>query len=232
LLSERIRHFFIKSWGNDYISHWHFAIFARILKNLFILQIVKKYTQKHLRKGDIVVISERVVAITQGRSIPIKDINPSWWAQKLYTYVYKHPGGIGLRSPYTMEIAIREAGLLRILLAAFLAVMTKPFGLRGVFYHVAGHGVNAIDGPTPYTLPPGNTSVTLGPENPEKVSQEIEDALGFGVVIIDANDYGVRVLAKSHRIDLSDNMLRRIFSDNPMGQSDEQTPIIIVRKKS
>ena len=110
--------------------------------------------------------------------------------------------------------------------------MTKPFGLRGVFYHVAGHGVNAIDGPTPYTLPPGNTSVTLGPENPEKVSQEIEDALGFGVVIIDANDYGVRVLAKSHRIDLSDNMLRRIFSDNPMGQSDEQTPIIIVRKKS
>ncbi|OGK14536.1 hypothetical protein A3H80_04085 [Candidatus Roizmanbacteria bacterium RIFCSPLOWO2_02_FULL_37_19] len=217
----------------DTVAYYRYSIKThRISEKDTILQIVKKYTQKHLRKGDMVVISERVVAITQGRSIPIKDINPSWWAQKLYTYVYKHPGGIGLRSPYTMEIAIREAGLLRILLAAFLAVMTKPFGLRGVFYHVAGHGVNAIDGPTPYTLPPGNTSVTLGPENPEKVSQEIEDALGFGVVIIDANDYGVRVLAKSHRIDLSDNMLRRIFSDNPMGQSDEQTPIIIVRKKS
>src|SRR3989344_1856231 len=197
-----------------------------------IVTIVRTYAKEMLSDEDLVVISERVVAITQGRAIPIKKIKPSWWAKKLYTYVHNHPGGIGLRSPYTMDIAIREAGLWRILLAAGLSVLTKPLGIRGLFYHVAGHGINAIDGPTPYTLPPGNTSVTLGPKNPEKVSQEIEDALGFGVVIIDANDYGVRVLAKSHRIDLSDNMLRRIFSDNPMGQSDEQTPIIIVRKKS
>src|SRR3990167_5386988 len=215
----------------DTVAYYRYSIKThRISEKDTILQIVKKYTQKHLRKGDMVVISERVVAITQGRSIPIKDINPSWWAQKLYTYVYKHPGGIGLRSQYTMEIAIREDGLLRILLAAFLAVMTKPFGLRGVFYHVAGHGVNAIDGPTPYTLPPGNTSVTLGPKNPEQVAQAVENVVGAGVVIIDANDYGVLVLARSPKAVAINFPIKKIFADNPMGQSKEQTPLIILRK--
>jgi len=196
-----------------------------------IVTIVRTYAKEMLSDEDLVVISERVVAITQGRAIPIKKIKPSWWAKKLYTYVHNHPGGIGLRSPYTMEIAIREAGLWRILLAAGLSVLTKPLGIRGVFYHVVGNNINAIDGPTPYTLPPGNTSVTLGPKNPEQVAQAVENVVGAGVVIIDANDYGVRVLARSPKAVAINFPIKKIFADNPMGQSKEQTPLIILRKK-
>src|SRR3989338_11143289 len=108
-----------------------------------IVQTIDKYTKKYRHEKDIVVVAEKIIAIMQGRLYPIEAINPSWWARQLHRFVYKHPGGIGLRSPYTMELAIREVGLARLLFAATISVMTKPFGWRGVFYQVAGGNINA-----------------------------------------------------------------------------------------
>lgn len=191
-------------------------------------EIVQRYTSPHLRAGDSIVISERIVAISQGRSFPIQDIHPGWWARHLYPFVHNHPGGIGLRDPHTMQLAIQEAGVARILLAGVASAVTKPFGIKGVFYHVAGHGINAIDGPCDYTLPPGNTSAKLGPKDPEKVCREIAQRVGYPVAIIDANDYGVNVLGASEGVDK--RLIHDAFLDNPMGQSDEQTPITILRR--
>lgn len=195
-----------------------------------IIDVVEKYAVPHAQDRDIIVISERIVAISQGRSFPLKDIKPGWWAQKLYPFVHNHPGGIGLRDPHTMQLAIQEAGLLRILLAASVAVLTKPLGLRGMFYRVAGNDINAIDGPCDYTLPPGNTSAKLGPKNPQGVAFEIAAAVDFPIAIIDANDYGVNVLGVSYGVDKE--MVREAFLDNPMGQTNEQTPITLLRKVS
>lgn len=195
-----------------------------------IAEIVKKYVEHHIKPGDIVVVSERIVAISQGRSFLIKDIKPGVWAKLLCRFVYNHPGGIGLRSPWTMQLAIQEAGLLRILLGCAAAVVTKPFGMRGVFYRTVGCGVNAIDGPAEYTLPPGNKSAKLGPKNPGRVAHEISQTLGddIGAVIIDANDYGVNIMGSSEGVNTT--TVRRAFRDNPMGQTDEQTPIVILRR--
>src|SRR3989344_5808079 len=102
-----------------------------------IVEVAKTYTEGLKRDGDLLVISERIVAISQGRSYLISDIKPSFSAKKLYKFVTNNPGGIGLRSPYTMELALREAGLPRILFAAFCSIITKPFGMEGVFYKVA-----------------------------------------------------------------------------------------------
>ena len=112
-----------------------------------IFTIVKQYVLPHLKEGDMVFLSERIVAITQGRAFPIKDIKPSWLASFLVKFVHKSPYGIGLGSPWTMELAIREAGILRILFAAFVAAITKPFGIKGLFYIIAGKSVAEIDGP-------------------------------------------------------------------------------------
>ena len=193
-------------------------------------EIVQRYASPHLYAGDSIVISERIVAISQGRSFPIQDIHPGWWARHLYPFVHNHPGGIGLRDPHTMQLAIQEAGVARILLAGVASAVTKPFGIKGVFYHVAGHGINAIDGPCDYTLPPGNTSAKLGPKDPERVSREIADVVGYPVAIIDANDYGVNVLGASDGVDK--RLIHDAFLDNPMGQTDEQTPITILRQVS
>lgn len=200
-----------------------------ISKDDNIIDVVKRYAVPAAQSGDVIVISERIVAISQGRSFPISSIKPGWWARKLYPFVHNHPGGIGLRDPHTMQLAIQEAGLWRILLAAGVAAVTKPFGMKGMFYHVAGNGVNAIDGPCDYTLPPGNTSAKLGPKNPAKVAQEIAASTGYATAIIDANDYGVNVLGVSGGVDKK--TVHDAFLDNPMGQTDEQTPITLLRRE-
>jgi len=117
-----------------------------ITKDDDIFDVVSKYAMSHLSPDDILFISERVVAITQGRAIPVKDIKASRLAKFLVKFVHKSPYGIGLGSDWTMELAIRETGRIRILLAAAAAAITKPFGIKGVFYKVAGNAINAIDG--------------------------------------------------------------------------------------
>lgn len=202
----------------------------RIGEGESMVDVVQHYARPLLEKNDTIVISERVVAISQGRSYLLEDIHPGWWARQLYVFVHNNPGGIGLRSPYTMQLAIQEAGLWRILLAAVAAVFTKPLGLKGVFYHVAGNNINAIDGPCDYTLPPGNKSAKLGPKNPQRVAEEVAQVCGVGVAIIDANDLGVNVLGVSRGVD--EKLVHDAFLDNPMGQTDEQTPITLLRKIS
>lgn len=190
--------------------------------------IADQYLRPHLAPDDLVFVSERIVAITQGRAYPINDIQPSWWAKFLVRFVHKSPYGIGLGSAWTMELAIREVGLSRILLAAAAAALTKPLGIRGVFYRIAGPQAAAIDGPCDYTLPPYNEYATLGPTNPAGAAASLAGLLEVPVVIIDANDLGVAVLGGSAGV--TAEFAKAVFRDNPLGQSDEQTPIAIVRK--
>lgn len=194
-----------------------------------ILAVVRKYAVPLLEKNDYIFISERIVAVSQGRAYPIKDIRPTRLAILLAKFVTKTPHGIGIGSPWTMELAIREAGLPRIFLGILAAALTKPFGIRGAFYRVCGRRVAAIDGPCSYTLPPYNEYAKLGPANPDAVAKSIKEALDYETVIIDANDLGVAVLGKSSP-HIRDDFARAVFRDNPLGQSLEQTPIGIVRK--
>lgn len=193
-----------------------------------IFKIVQEFASPHLREGDTLIISERVVAITQGRMRLIKDIKPSFWAKTLVKFVYRPSWGIGIGSPWTMQVAIDEAGLARTLLAGAVSAISKPFGMRGMFYKIAGNGINAIDGPTDYTLPPGNVAATLGPKDPDNVAQKVSAEFNIDVVIIDANDIGRRVEGASRGVDRA--WACEVFRDNPLCQSHEQTPMAIVRK--
>jgi asparagine synthase (glutamine-hydrolysing) len=194
-----------------------------------IADYVNREIKKNKFKGKIlVVVSEKIIAISQGRSYFIWDIKPGFFANLLSKYVTKTPYGIGLGSPWTMQLAISEVGLPRILTATILSALTRPFGVKGVFYHVAGREAASIDGPTEYSLYPSNVSAKLGPKNPQKVAEKIHQQIPgvAGVVIIDANDLGRDVLGNS--TNLSNKLVEEIFRDNPMGQGREQTPITLV----
>lgn len=190
--------------------------------------IVEEHVKKYLEPKDIVFISEKAVAVTQGRSYPIASIKPSRLATFLSKYVTKTPVGIGLGSPQTMQLAIEEVGMFRILLAGLIGAIGKLFGMKGLFYIVAGDGARSIDGAVPYALPPYNTYVSKGPLNAEKVAQNISQKIGAVVVIVDANDLGVNILGASSGVDKK--LIAKIIKDNPLGQSDEQTPIGIIRE--
>ena len=183
------------------------------------------------------VVSEKIVAIAQGRSYFIWEIKPNWWARTLSRYVVRTPYGIGLGSPWTMQLALQEVGLLRILFASAVSVVGKALGKRGWFYRVAGPAVRAIDGPTEYSAYPANVSAKLAPANPAKVSAELAEALRSGlpapardtlrgVVVIDANDIGRNVMGQAS--DRPDRFFEAVFADNPLGQGNERTPLCVV----
>jgi len=183
------------------------------------------------------VVSEKIVAIAQGRSYFIWEIQPNWWARTLSRYVVRTPYGIGLGSPWTMQLALQEVGLPRILFASAVSVVGKALGRRGWFYKVAGSAVRAIDGPTEYSAYPANVSAKLAPAKPDKVSRELTEALRAGlpfpanetlrgVVVIDANDIGRNVMGQA--TDRPDRFFEEVFADNPLGQGNERTPICVV----
>jgi F420-0:gamma-glutamyl ligase len=190
--------------------------------------VVARYVTPLPSETIIVAVSERMVAITQGRSYPMDQIRPGRLARLLVRYVTRPGYGIGLGTPQTMQLAIDEVGAPRILLAAAASALTKPLGLHGIFYRIAGRGASAIDGPTSYTIPPYNQAATLGPRDPNGAARAIAAAVGVPCAVIDANDAGCVVLGASPGVDRQ--FVVRLFADNPLGQAREQTPICVVRE--
>ena len=194
-----------------------------------LFEVLDRYTKDVRQPGDIIFVSEKVVAITQGRAFPISEIKPGWFARFLVKFVYKSPYGIGLGSPYTMQLAVEDVGVPRLLLGCAAALVTKPFGIRGVFYKVCGPRAYAIDGPCDCTIPPYNRYAKMAPKNPDKVARKLKEKLGNEVIVLDANDLNVDILGKSSK-DLDVKFLKALFKDNPLGQNSQQTPVAIVRK--
>lgn len=193
-------------------------------------EVLAKYAKPLLQDGDVVFMSEKAVACTQKRAIRMKDIHPRPLARFLSRFVYKTPYGIGLGIPETMEMALRECGTLRILFAACISVIGKLFGQRGWFYRVAGDKARAIDGPCDCTIPPYNEYVVLGPADPDQAAREGARVSGCPLVaVVDINDLGGNILGVSDP-SMDRDQLVRILKDNPLGQSDEQTPLGIIRK--
>jgi asparagine synthase (glutamine-hydrolysing) len=193
-----------------------------------LLSIVSESLGGRPEPGDIVAISEKIVAISQGRSFAVADVRPRPLARLLSRFVRHTPAGIGLGIPETMELALEEAGGPRILMAAAVAAVARVFGQKGVFYRLVPPAVAAIDGPTGGTIPPYNTHAKLGPADPDGVAASLSSALGAGVAIVDANDLGVNILGHSSGVDPA--LVRHLFLDNPLGQGHEQTPVALLRR--
>ena len=201
-----------------------------ITKEDDMADVVVRYPKPLMREGDILFISEKAVACTQSRAIPMEDIKPRKLAVTLSRYVTKTPAGIGLGIPETMEMALQECGTLRILFAAFCSVIGKILGKKGWFYIVAGPKARGIDGPTEGTIPPYDHYVVLTPADPMGTAKRLAQALGHPVAIVDINDLGANILGFSEKKPTLD-WLARALGDNPLGQGSESTPMGILRKE-
>ncbi|MGL4174799.1 MAG: asparagine synthetase B, partial [Dermatophilaceae bacterium] len=183
-------------------------------------------------------VSEKIVAITQGRSYFVWDITVGRPARVLSRYVTRTPAGIGLGSPFTMQLAIQEAGLPRVLYASAGGAIGKVMGRKGVFYDLVGNDIRAIDGPTEYSAYPSNVSAKLAPKDPDAVAARLSALIRervpepwrstfAGTVVMDANDIGRNVLGADVP-DADCSRFEEMFADNPLGQGTEQTPMAVV----
>lgn len=216
----------------DYGRYARYPVKTHVITKDDVLEdVLDKYAKDYVQPGDTIIMSEKIVAISQGRAFPIEEIKVSRLAKILSHFVVKTNYGIGLGMPETMELCIREVGRVKVLWAAFCAAIGKLFGKHGVFYNICGMKARAIDGPCEYTLPPYNHYAKMAPDKPDEVAERLTKHMGVDVVIIDANDIGANVLGKPRK-DMPDEFPIQVFKDNPLDQCSQQTPIAIVRKVS
>jgi hypothetical protein len=193
-----------------------------------IVAVAERYARPFVRRGDWVFIGQKAVSIAQGRLVEEDAVRPRPLAVFLSRRVRRTPFGRGLGRPATMEVALREAGVPRILLACAVHLLGRPLGRRGDFYRVAGRRVAAIDGVTDWALPPYNRCIVLYPEDPDGVARRIAGRLGVPAAVVDLNDLGGEVLGASPGLDR--DLVVRVLADNPLGQGPFRTPLGIARR--
>ncbi|MBR0423283.1 MAG: F420-0--gamma-glutamyl ligase [Clostridia bacterium] len=195
------------------------------------LELINKYVVPFYEKGDVLSISEKIISMCQNNTVSKKDVKLGFWAKFLSKFASSNSRGIAMDEPYKLQLAINLAGLPRILFASFCSAVTKLFGMKGVFYKIAGNDIDGIDGFYMHSsFDVYHDIALLNPKNPDKVCAEIENAFQIQCMIVDANDFGVNILGKSKGIEsLSDEFLISLVKDNPAGQSDELTPIILIK---
>ena len=71
----------------------------------------------------------------------LEDTQPGFFARLLAPFAGHNSTGIGMHQPYKMQLVIEICGLPRVLLAAAVSAVTRPFGIRGLFYKICGQDV-------------------------------------------------------------------------------------------
>ncbi len=201
-----------------------------ITENDSLEEILKKYVLVGLKQGDIVALGQKIISILQKRIVFKEDIRIGFWAKFLSQFAKKTPAGFSVGNPLKMQLAINLAGLPRILFASFLAGIFKIFGIYGIFYRVAGHQINQLDGFYGEAFPQYAEIGILGPLDCNNLCRKLKEKYGFSFVVVDVNDLGGQVLGRSPDLKGKEKLLLKILKDNPAGQDRDQTPILVLRK--
>jgi hypothetical protein len=190
-----------------------------------IVEVVVDYTSTVAKSGDIIVVAESPVAISQGRAFLSRSVKSGIFARFLSKFPDKNGS---LATPQAMQLAINEIGAFRVLLGAIAAAFGKALGRSGDFYRVAGKELAKIDD-IAGTLPPFDDYIVLGPKKPKEITDKIYEKTGITTAIADINDIKcVDILAITGEI--SEEQIIDILRNNPLGNDDQQTPLVVLKK--
>ena len=190
------------------------------------IEIIYKYCEGIIRKDDILVIGETPLAIMQGRYINPKNIDYSFFS-KIYCYFF-HPTS-SLATACGMQLLINKIGITRITLSLLLGSLFKLFKINGIFYRMTGSESSLIDDISGTTTP-YDKSIVMGPINPKLYCKQISKVLKINTAVVDVNDLGgVKIVAASNKSIIK--ILHNALKNNPAGNDDQKTPIVLIRKK-
>jgi hypothetical protein len=195
-------------------------------------ELVIKYVKPIFEQGDVLSFGAKVMSMCR-RSVKTRDeVKPGFFANLLWRFAGINHTGVGMHEPYKLQLVIDICGLPRVLLAVFASALTKPFGIKGVFYKVCGKGVGGIDGfYTRSSFPLYHQLALINPANAAELCEQLAGKTGIPVVLMDANDLQRDQLGKSGNFPLTDEQIQDSLRDNPSGQGDELTPFILIRPK-
>ena len=205
-------------------------------------ELVEKYVRPLYQEGDVLSFGAKVMCMCV-ESVKTRDeVKPGFWANLLWRFAGINHTGVGMHEPYKLQLVIDMCGLPRVLLAVFCSAVTKPFGIHGVFYilhasvngtelgTLVGNGVGGIDGfYFRSSFDVYKQMALINPDNPVELCNELYQQTGIPVVLMDANDLQRDQLGKCDGFPLTDEEIQDAMQDNPSGQGDELTPLILIR---
>lgn len=215
------------NWRENSVAHI-LPVPTHLLTNLdSTVEVVKKYVTPCAQPGDVVTIGETPVAIMQDRLRHPTTVHPGWLAKRLCYYFMPTSS---LATACGMQTLIDISGPWQVASAFAIGAVAKIFGKPGMFYQLAGEQARLIDDVTG-TLPPFDQFIVLGPSQSQQLVDQIYKETGLQAAIVDVNDLkAVKILAKTAQTD--EQMLVQALIDNPAGNADEQTPVVLIRPKS
>ncbi|GIL31397.1 class II glutamine amidotransferase domain-containing protein [Actinocatenispora comari] len=126
------------------------------------------------------VVAARPLAVAQGRVRPLWELRPGWWARRMSGFV-RDRSWQGLGNPWTMQTAIDEAGLRRMLFAAAAGAGGRLLHRQGLFDRVAGEPVRQVRGPVERATFPANVAVAAAPTDPAAAAADLLAAVRAGL---------------------------------------------------
>ena len=189
-----------------------------------LAELIAGATAGMLNKEDVVAVSETAVAIAQGRFVGAEYIRPSPLAYALA----RQAGALATMSqPESVQLVIDQVGTKRVLGAVAAHIAGRLRGKRGVFYEQLGDAIATIDGYTG-TMAPYEQAIVFGPNDPDAFARTCAERIGAGCAVVDANDLRIaKVLGASEGV--SRDAVARALLSNPHGNSDQQTPLVILK---
>ncbi len=188
------------------------------------IETVMDYCKNVTREKDILTIGETPLAIMQGRYVAPQNLEYNIFS-KILCYFF-HPTS-SLATACGMQLLIDKIGVTRITFSLILGFLFKCIGIKGVFYRLTGFESSLIDDISG-TVVPYDKSIVMGPINTKMFCDKLSKQLEVEVAVVDVNDLGgVKILASSNNS--INNILKEILKVNPAGNSDEKTPIVLIR---
>ena len=188
------------------------------------IETVMDYCKNLTREKDILTIGETPLAIMQGRYVAPQNLEYNIFS-KILCYFF-HPTS-SLATACGMQLLIDKIGVTRITFSLILGFLFKCIGIKGVFYRLTGFESSLIDDISG-TVVPYDKSIVMGPINTKLFCDNLSKQLEVEVAVVDVNDLGgVKILASSNNS--INNILKEILKVNPAGNSDEKTPIVLIR---
>jgi len=193
-------------------------------------ELVRRYVLPLYQPGDVLAFGAKVMAMCTGNVRTKSQEKPGFWARLLSPHASETTAGIGMHDPYKLQLAIDMVGAPRVVFASIASALTKPFGKKGVFYQIVGKDVAGIDGfYYRSSFERYHDLALINNTNATELCDELEEKTGVPTVLMDANDIDQHQLGKGTRFPLTDDEIQDAMADNPSGQGDELTPLILIR---
>tara|TARA_B100000700_G_scaffold312733_1_gene396805 strand:- start:1447 stop:2610 length:1164 start_codon:yes stop_codon:yes gene_type:complete len=189
------------------------------------ITILKSYLPKDYAPSDIITIGESPLAIMQGKYIDYRTINVTTLARLICKGF--HPTS-SLATACGMQTLINISGPTRVILSWVIGGIFKSFGIRGVFYRLAGEQARLIDDITG-TTSPYDKNIVLGPEDTRNFCIKASKELQVDVAVVDVNDLGKVKILSTNNINNTE-IIKRALTSNPAGNANQQTPLVLIRK--